>query len=153
MPPTAIHTHTYTLFVMLSAKNTHTLQCCHLTIFLLDSMRQKLYESAGIILNVDVGMIHGKFVILVRDVSIYQTSIRLFGHKTVIRPSSLRRNRNYVLFYQTWIWGALTCKNIVIFSKFWLLFPRFPTYNFPNSSQLLCPYLIETVTREDCPQK
>ena len=115
--PNPIETHTYTLCFMLSAKNTHTQQRCHLTLFLLDSMRQKLYESAGIILNVDVGMIHGKFVILVRDVSIYQTSIRLFGHKTVIRPSSLRRNRNYVLFYQTWIWGALTCKNIVIFSK------------------------------------
>ena len=48
--------------------------------------------------------------------------IRLVGHKTVIRPTSLRRERNYVLLYQTWIWGALHVRFFFMFSKTSLLF-------------------------------
>ena len=35
---------------------------------------------------------------------------RLRGSEIIVRPTDLRKSKEYVVFYHTWVWGFLTGK-------------------------------------------
>ena len=45
--------------------------------------------------------------------------IRLRGSEMYVKPTDLRRSKEYVVFYHTWVWGFLTGDQTEYFMIFW----------------------------------
>ena len=47
------------------------------------------------------------------------------GSEISVRPTDLRRTKEYVIFFHTWIWGFLTGEIFLLFHRFFTIFLTF----------------------------
>ena len=65
---------------------------------------------------------------------------RVKGSEVSVRPTDLRRSKEYVVYYHTWVWGFLTGRDSLYFPNYALLVFRLHPrglLDFPEHKDIL----------------